>query len=102
MLKRSCVDKRCAERRADGRASSGGGAAACANEEARRARYPREPPSSRVFRATGSKTLVGLDMARCALTKRSRGPDVASIAHTQRRPEAPRALHRALWAPRGI
>jgi len=27
------------------------------------------------------------------LTKRSRDPDAASIAHTQCRPEAPRALH---------
>jgi site-specific recombinase XerC len=39
-----------------------------------------------------------LDMARCVLTKRSRGPDAASIAHTQCRPEAPRALHRACRA----
>jgi hypothetical protein len=36
------------------------------------------------------------------LTKRSRGPDVAAIAHTQCRPEAPRALHRACWATKGI
>jgi len=38
----------------------------------------------------------------CAVTKRSRGPDAASIAHTQCRPEAPRALHRACWATKCI
>ena len=38
----------------------------------------------------------------CAVTKRSRDPDAASIAHTQCRPEAPRALHRACWATKCI
>ena len=40
--------------------------------------------------------------APLAVLKKSRGPDVASIAHTQCRPEAPRALHRACWATAAI